>query len=305
MKFEIKNVSKSFGDKKVLEDLNFHCESGQAIALLGKNGAGKTTLFRCILDIYKEDNGEFLLDGENLRKKKIKIGYLPEERGLYLKRKVYDQLLYFAKLKGLNKNTADKMIDLLLERLDITIYKNEVLDNLSKGNKQKVQLAVSVIDNPDIVIFDEPFSGLDPVSSMSLKNLILDFVKNGKIVIFSSHEMGYVEEFCKDIAILNNGKIETFGKLEDIKNSYPSNKVKISFKESNNLENIVTDEDLKSLCSDIKKDEDEFIFILKEENLVNELQKALFNKEYYYNRFEVIRPTLEEIFVMKVGGEDE
>ncbi len=300
MKLEVKNVSKNFGEKEVLKELNFSCESGQCVALLGKNGAGKTTLFRCLLNIYKEDSGEFLVDGKKLDISKLKIGYLPEERGLYLNRKVYDQMLYFAKLKGLNKSSADKMIDLLLEKLDITKYKNEILDNLSKGNKQKVQLAVSVLDNPDIIIFDEPFSGLDPVSSLSLKNLILDFVKMNKIVIFSSHEMGYVEEFCKDVAILNNGKIETFGKIADIKNSYSANKIKIDFTDDV-FENVSKNENIKEYCSKIYKEDESVVFVLKLEEALQSFQKCLFDNSYLYTKFEVLRPTLEEIFVMKVG----
>ncbi len=301
MDLEIKNLNKHFKDKHVLKDLNFSFKSGESMALLGRNGAGKTTLFRSMLNIIEHDSGEILLDGKPIDRKKIKIGYLPEERGLYMKRTVYEQLMYFGALKGLDKNTCNKMIDFLLEKLEVTQYKNSKLDTLSKGNQQKIQLAVSVINNPDIIIFDEPFSGLDPVSSKLLKNLISDFAKNGKLVIFSSHEMSYTEEFCENIAILHNGVIKLTGNLEEIKNSYHKKKVKVSLKNKENYDIILQDTEFLNLSVSIDKINNYLIFNLKEENNVIELQKILIEKGYFTEEFLVIKPSLEDIFIETVG----
>lgn len=305
MIFEVKNLYKNFGEKEVLKGLTFSCESGQSIALLGRNGAGKTTLFRCVLDIFKHDSGEILIDGQPIDRKKIKFGYLPEERGLYLDRTVYEQMMYFGKLKGMKKTEVDHAMDTLLEKLDATQYKHSMLDSLSKGNKQKIQLAIAVINNPDIVIFDEPFSGLDPVSSKHLKNLIEETTKNGKIVIFSSHEMSYTEDFCENIAILHNGVISTSGKLKDIKNSYGRKRIRVLFPEEHQGKVAVFLEDIRELCTDIIGKNDSYYFHLKSEENIGKLQTLLYEKKYLADEFVVVKPSLEEIFVEKVGGMDE
>ncbi len=305
MKFEVKDLYKSFGEKEVLKGLNFYCESGQSVALLGRNGAGKTTLFRCILDIFKHDKGEILIDGKPIDRKNIKVGYLPEERGLYLDRTIYEQMMYFAKLKGMNKKDANEAIDTLLEKLDATQYKNSLLDTLSKGNKQKIQLAIAVINNPDIVIFDEPFSGLDPVSSQLLKNLIEDFTDSGKIVIFSSHEMSYTEDFCKNITILNNGVIELNGKLNYIKNSYPRTNIKVLLQDETLKENVCGDADILSICEKVYIKDDYIYCLLNNEEDIHKLQLLFNDKNYLLDEFVVVKPSLEEIFVEKVGGTNE
>ncbi len=305
MLLEVKNLYKNFGDKEVLKGLNFSCEGGQSIALLGRNGAGKTTLFRTLLNIFKYSSGEILIDGKPIDYKKIKFGYLPEERGLYLDKTVYTQMMYFAKLKGITKNDAEVAIDKLLEKLDATEYKHSKLDTLSKGNKQKIQLAISVIDNPDIVIFDEPFSGLDPVSSMLLKDLIQDFTKSGKIVIFSSHEMSYTEDFCKNIAILNNGIIEITGTLKDIKNSYPRTTIKVLFQDINSNMTILKEKDFLEICNSVLEKKDYIYFELKEEQNISQLQTLLKDKNLLIDEFIVVKPSLEDIFIEKVGSKNE
>ncbi len=184
-------------------------------------------------------------------------------------------------------------------------YKHSKLDSLSKGNKQKIQLAISVINSPDIVIFDEPFSGLDPVSSRLLKTLIEDLAKEGKIIIFSSHEMSYTEDFCEKIAILHNGVIQTFGNLKDIKNSYPRTNIKVLLNNKNNYRNIIDNPNYQDLCTDISIKGDYLNFSLKSEDSVATLQTMLVESKFLVDEFVVVKPNLEEIFVEKVGGTNE
>ncbi len=301
MKLEISNLNKSFKDNHVLKDLTFSFNSGESLALLGRNGAGKTTLFRCILKIIEQDTGKILLDGNEIDRSKISIGYLPEERGLYMKKTVYEQMKYFGKLHGLSKNACDKTIDYLLEKLEATQYKNKKLDTLSKGNQQKIQLAISLISNPDVIILDEPFSGLDPVSSMILKNLIKDFANNNKLVIFSSHEMSYTEEFCQNIAILHNGVIKLTGNLDEIKESYPKNNVKVSLTNKDNYVLIKENPSFTEICTNINFDDTYITFNLVDETKVSELQKLLVTSNYFTEQFTIVKPTLEEIFIETVG----
>lgn len=305
MKLEVKELYKNFGEKEVLKGINFSCESGKSVALLGRNGAGKTTLFRCILNILNHDKGEILIDGKPIDRKKITFGYLPEERGLYLDRTVFTQMVYFGRLRGLDKQTCHKRIDNLLARLDVLEYKDAKLDSLSKGNKQKIQLAIAVINNPDIVIFDEPFSGLDPVSANLLKKLIEDFVKEDKIVIFSSHEMAYTEEFCENIAILSYGVINTFGNLNDIKNDYPRTKVKVLLNNKDGNSQILTNEKYRKLCDEMKIEKDHIIFQLKSYEHISTLQTYIAEDKILIDEFIVIKPSLEEIFVERAGAHNE
>lgn len=225
MILELKNIEKSFGEKKVLTGVSFKAEGGKAFGLLGRNGAGKTTSIRILMDVFPANSGEVLIDGQPIDYNKIDIGYLPEERGLYPKKIIIDQLTYFAELKGMNRKEAVKSIDYWLERLGMTEYRNKKLETLSKGNQQKIQLITALAHNPDIVILDEPFSGLDPVNAMLLKEVVKEQIANGKIVLFSSHQMSYIEEFCDSIAILNNGVVALHGDLHDIKRDYPRDRL--------------------------------------------------------------------------------
>ncbi len=228
MKLEVKNIFKNFSDKEVLKGISFSAESGEAFGLLGRNGAGKTTSIRILMDVFPSDSGEILIDGKPIDHSKIRIGYLPEERGLYPKKKIVDQLVYFAMLNGLSKHDALKSVDNWLNRLQMIEYKNKRLDTLSKGNQQKIQLVTALAHNPQIIILDEPFSGLDPVNAMTLKEVVKEEISRGKIVIFSSHQMNYIEEFCDKIAIINNGKIAIQGSIREIKRNYTRNRLVIS-----------------------------------------------------------------------------
>lgn len=230
MILELKNIEKSFGEKKVLTGVSFKAEGGKAFGLLGRNGAGKTTSIRILMDVFPANSGEVLIDGQPIDYNKIGIGYLPEERGLYPKKIIIDQLTYFAELKGMSRKAAVESIDYWLGRLGMAEYRNKRLDTLSKGNQQKIQLITALAHDPDIVILDEPFSGLDPVNAMLLKDVVKEQISKGKIVLFSSHQMSYIEEFCDSIAILNNGVVALHGDLHDIKRDYPRNRLVVRTK---------------------------------------------------------------------------
>lgn len=225
MILELRNIEKSFGEKKVLTGVSFKAEGGKAFGLLGRNGAGKTTSIRILMDVFPANCGEVLIDGKPINYNKVGIGYLPEERGLYPKKTIIDQLTYFAELKGMNHKAAVKAVDYWLERLGMMEYRNKRLDTLSKGNQQKIQLVTALAHDPDIVILDEPFSGLDPVNAMLLKDVVKEQIGKGKIVLFSSHQMSYIEEFCDSIAIINAGKVALHGDLHDIKRDYPRDRL--------------------------------------------------------------------------------
>ena len=227
MILELKNIEKSFGEKKVLTGVSFKAEGGKAFGLLGRNGAGKTTSIRILMDVFPANSGEVLIDGKPINYNKVGIGYLPEERGLYPKKTIIDQLTYFAELKGMSHKAAVKAVDYWLERLGMMEYRNKRLDTLSKGNQQKIQLVTALAHDPDIVILDEPFSGLDPVNAMLLKDVVKEQISKGKIVLFSSHQMSYIEEFCDSIAILNSGKVDIHGDLHEIKRDYPRDRLVI------------------------------------------------------------------------------
>ena len=199
MVLELRNIDKSFGEKEVLKGVSFTAEGGKAFGLLGRNGAGKTTSIRIIMNVFPANGGEVLLDGKPIDYNKIGLGYLPEERGLYPKKPVIDQLAYFAELKGMSAKEAVRAVDDWLDRLGMTEYRNKRLDTLSKGNQQKIQLITALAHNPHIVILDEPFSGLDPVNAMLLKDVVKEQIAKGKIVLFSSHQIIPIKKGCHPI----------------------------------------------------------------------------------------------------------
>ncbi len=289
MKLEVRGLNKSFGDKKVLEDISFEVSSGKALGLLGRNGAGKTTTIRLLMGVFDYDKGEVLIDGMAINHNKIGIGYLPEERGMYPKRKVMEQLIYFGALKGLSKKEAIKSANYWLERLEMTEYCNKKLETLSKGNQQKIQLITTVIADPQIVILDEPFSGLDPVNAMLLKDVVKELVEKNKIVIFSSHQMSYVEEFCENIAILNKGKIVLAGNIKQIKKSYDRSKIIISSPDVAVIKN-----NLKESCD---QDDEELTVHLQSPSDKADLLVRLANMNADINEVRVYEPTLNDIFV--------
>ena len=291
----LKNVSKTFTGKKVVDNISFSLEEPGVFGLLGTNGAGKTTTIRMLLGIIKKDSGEITWNGKKVDRKAVNFGYLPEERGVYPKVKIYDQLMYFAELKGMKRSEADKAINEWAKRLKVEEYMQQPAEKLSKGNQQKIQFMTAVIHNPELVVLDEPFSGLDPVNTELLKNIIIDLVKNGKYVIMSAHQMATIEEFCSDILILNKGKTVLQGNLREIKESYHANRVKI---ETN--KNI--DEYVKKLELEIENEtNNDYTIKISDENKAHELLKKLIDNEIIVNKFEIMKPTLNDIFIEKVG----
>lgn len=293
MKLELKNIKKSFGEKVVLKGISFSANNGKAFGLLGRNGAGKTTTIRILMDVFSADSGDVSIDGRKIDYKKIKIGYLPEERGLYPKKKIVDQLVYFAKLHGMKQQEAVTAVDSWLERLGMTEHRNKRLDTLSKGNQQKIQLITALAHNPDIVILDEPFSGLDPVNAMLLKDVVKEEIIKGKIVLFSSHQMNYIEEFCDSIAILNNGEIVLQGDIYEIKRNYVRDKLVVRSEQSKEIM-----EELKACCS--KKENGELLIQLKAAEEKRDMMRRL-TDAYDIDEIKVFEPSLNDIFVEYAG----
>ncbi|MBE6693077.1 MAG: ATP-binding cassette domain-containing protein [Ruminococcaceae bacterium] len=293
MTLEFNNISKSFGEKEVLKGISFKAESGKAFGLLGRNGAGKTTSLRILMNVFPADNGEVLIDGKPIDYNKVKIGYLPEERGLYPKKKIIDQLVYFAELQGMNPKDAVVSIDYWLERLEMTEYRNKRLDTLSKGNQQKIQLITALAHNPQIVILDEPFSGLDPVNAMLLKSVVQEEIEKGKIVLFSSHQMNYIEEFCHSIVILNQGKAALSGDLYQIKRNYPRNRLVISSPDAQKIKATGNYN-----CEELA--ENQIIIKLNRPEDKSEVMKNL-AEVYDIDEMKVFEPSLNDIFVEYAG----
>ena len=223
MALNVDGLVKVYGDKKVVDHLSFSVEKPGVFGLLGTNGAGKTTTIRMILGMLKKDGGTVTWNGEEFNSKKIAVGYLAEERGIYSKFTVLDQLIYFGELKGMSRKDALKSIDYWLDRLEATEYKNKKAEQLSKGNQQKIQFIAALISNPEILILDEPLSGLDPVNTDLFKEVIKEEIAKGKYIIMSSHQMNTIEEFCENLVILNKGKTVLSGNLNEIKKSYGRN----------------------------------------------------------------------------------
>ena len=296
MKLELTNIEKSFGEKEVLKGISFFAVSGEAFGLLGRNGAVKTTTIRILMDVFPAEKGNVLIDGAPINYNEIKIGYLPEERGLYPKKKIIDQLVYFAALHGMKSKEAVKAADYWLERLDMTQYRNKRLDTLSKGNQQKIQLITALAHNPEIVILDEPFSGLDPVNAMLLKDVVKEEIAKGKIVLFSSHQMSYIEEFCSNIAIINQGEIVLKGNLHDIKHNYTRDKLILR---SDREDEILSD--LKDISS--RTETGEVLIQLDSPDRKREMMQYLTEK-YDIDELKVFEPSLNDIFVEYTGGEE-
>ena len=218
----IDNISKSFGSYRALDSVSLHVRRGSVFGLLGPNGAGKTTLIRIINHIIRPDGGTLLFDGHPMTDADVmQIGYLPEERGLYKKMRVGEQVIYLARHKGLDKDTATQRLRQWFDRLEITDWWNRRVEELSKGMQQKVQFVVTVLHNPQLLIFDEPFSGFDPVNADILKREILHLKEQGATVIFSTHNMPSAEELCDDIALIDHAQVVLSGSLADIKASHP------------------------------------------------------------------------------------
>lgn len=302
MKLEVKDIHKSFGEKEVLHGVSFQVEGGKALGLLGRNGAGKTTTIRILMDVFHANSGEILFDGRKFVPSGHRIGYLPEERGLYPKRKIIDQMIYLATLRGVKAGEAKDSAKRWLSRLEVSEYANSKLETLSKGNQQKVQLAATLVHGPEIVILDEPFSGLDPVNSQILKDVVNELIAEGTLVIFSSHQMSYVEEFCENIAVIDQGRVVLDGELKEIKREYGRNRLMLA------AENL----SLEQLKEKVEREWQNLVKVSgrKKEFLILELREGadrhaflgkLAQSDVAVDKFGGYEPSLNDIFVAKVG----
>ena len=306
MSLEVKNIVKKYGEKTVVNNLSFTMKEPGVYALLGTNGAGKTTTIRIILGMLSKDGGEINWNGKPLDVMNTNIGYLAEERGLYPKYSLMDQLLYFAKLKNVPRDEAKKRIKYWAERLEVEEYlypkqtKNKKVksmnaDQLSKGNQQKIHLMAALISEPDIIILDEPLSGLDPVNADLFKSIIREEIEKNKYLIMSSHQMPTIEEFCTDITILNRGNAVLQGNLNEIKKSY--GRVNMHLKCEGDITRHIEAFDFV----EINKSAEEYEIKVRSEAQAMQFLKKLVADNANVIKFELREPSLHEIFVEKVG----
>jgi len=295
MSLILKNVSKSFTEKKAVDNISFSLTKPGVYGLLGTNGAGKTTTIRMLLGIIKKDSGEITWKGKNVDRKHVRFGYLPEERGIYPKTKIIEQLMYFAELKGMRKDEAINSINKWAKELKVEEYLQMTAEKLSKGNQQKIQFMTAIIHNPELIVLDEPFSGLDPVNTEILKNIIINLVKNGKYIIMSAHQMATIEEFCSDILILNKGKTVLQGNLKEIKEKYPANRVEIDVKQD--IKNYIKEFELEIE----NETNNNYIIKISDEEKAHKLLNKLVTSGINVDKFEIKKPTLNDIFLEKVG----
>lgn len=295
---EVKNISKSFGDTLAVDNVSFEIPKGRIFGLLGPNGAGKTTAIRIINHILIADSGTVTINGYPVSSKtQSMIGYMPEERGLYKKMKVGEQLIYLARLKGLSHEEAQKKIRYWLDRFEAAAWFDKKVGELSKGMSQKIQFIATIAHNPDIYIFDEPFSGLDPINSEMLKEIVIELRDNGNTILFSTHRMEQVEQMCDDICLFNNGKAVLNGNLREIKQRYGKNTINIEFEG-----NDAFLDDLKDVRINNRSANYAEIRVLNNQSMQNILKKAMSQAEIY--KFERVEPSLTEIFISTVGEDN-
>lgn len=293
---ELRNVTKRFDEFVAVRDLSLEVRQGTIFGLLGPNGAGKTTSIRMIVNITAPDEGDVLVMGKRVSPElQPHIGYLPEERGLYKKMKVGEQLVFFANLKGLNSTEAAKRVDQWLARLELSEWKNKKPTDLSKGMQQKIQFIVTVIHDPEVLILDEPFSGLDPVSVNLLKSVILDLKQRGKTIIFSTHQMEQVEQMCDDLCLINHGTQVLSGSLREVKRRYGKNTVILDYEGAESF-----------LGDDLVKRHNRFAnyseILLNDGADAQEVLRRALAAGARVNRFELVEPSLNEIFIEVITG---
>ena len=299
MKLEVRDIRKSFGDREILHGVSFEVVSGRAMGFLGRNGAGKSTTIRCLMDVFRQDAGEFYLDGKPFKVTENRVGYLPEERGMYQKNKILDQLVYFARLRGASKADATRSANEWIDFFELGEYKNKPLETLSKGNQQKIQIAQAFLNDPDILILDEPFSGLDPLNSQIFKDAIADVVAKGRLVIFSSHQMNYVEEVCDDVTLIHEGDILLSGDLKALKRQMGQNKLALSV---DGVTNSQVGEAVRAQFPQITLEHIEDMLVLDTHHAVTQQDILRFIAAQGWNvaRFGMYEPSLNDIFVAKV-----
>ncbi len=295
---QVKNLNKLFGKTQAVDNVSFDVYKGRIFGLLGPNGAGKTTTIRMINHIIPLDSGEITINGLTVGPKTQKmIGYMPEERGLYKKMKVGEQLMYLAQLKGLKKPDAKKKIVYWLKRFDAYDWHSKVVGELSKGMSQKIQFIATIVHDPDIYIFDEPFSGLDPINSELLKEIIIELRQNGKTILFSTHRMEQVEQMFDDICLFNNGKVVITGNLRNIKKEFGKNTVLIEFEGDPGFLDELEDVRINNRSTNFAE-----IRILNGLSHQQILKKAMEKSEIH--KFQLVEPSLNEIFISTVGEDN-
>lgn len=295
MSLVVENLTKRFGEKTAVDHLSFSMETPGVFGLLGTNGAGKTTTIRTILGIMEADEGKAQWNGRKINRETLAFGYLPEERGIYMKTKVLEQLIYFGMLRGMKREAAKKAALGYMERLGVMEYRNMPAEKLSKGNQQKVQLISAIIHNPRLVFLDEPFSGLDPVNGKMLRDLVSELVEEGKYIILSTHQMETVEEYCKNLLILNRGRTILQGNLKEIKSAFGHTNLCVSVNAE--VEEIAREEGLDVF--EVRAAETEYK--INGDEMSHRFLKRMLDAGIYPNKFEIREPSLQEIFVRKAG----
>ncbi len=296
---EVKNLSKSFGELKAVDDASFIVPEGSIFGLLGRNGAGKTTTIRMMMNIHMPDSGEINFRGIKAGPEfNSKVGYLPEERGLYKKMKVLDTLLFFAEIKGKKGKQITKLAKEYLKRFDLSDRMNSKIEDLSKGNQQKVQFISTLLHDPEVLILDELFSGLDPINTNLMKNIILELKAKGKIILFSTHVMEFAERMCDHIAIIDHGKIKLNGSISEIKAE--RSKLNISL----NYEGDLSFLQHHSIVESISDYGNSVGIRVREEKDIQTLLKLLVDNKVIVKKFDANDISLEEIFIDLVGKED-
>jgi len=290
---EVSHVVKSFVDKIAVDDLSFSVAQGEMFGLIGPNGAGKTTTIRMMMDILKPDSGEVTILGEKLNETtRNKLGYLPEERGLYKKLKVMDSIVYLASLKGMDRRSAAGKANELLDQTGMLANKNKKIEELSRGMGQIIQFIVTVIHDPQLLVLDEPFAGLDPVNTELLKGMLADLRKQGKAIILSTHQMNQVEELCDRILMINNGQNVLYGDLGEIKARYRGNSLLLDVEGELGEIPGVTGKRVHKGYTEL---------ILDGKAIPQQVLTQLMSRGMVINRFEVATPSLNEIFLKEVG----
>ncbi|EHJ08365.1 ABC transporter ATP-binding protein [Staphylococcus simiae] len=299
MVLKVDHVTKRFGSNTAVDDISLELEQGNMLGFLGRNGAGKTTTFRMILGLSEPTEGAITYNNKKIDKTMYNnIGYLPEERGLHAKMTVEDELKYLATLKGMSKQAINKQMDYWLERFDITENRKKKIDSLSKGNQQKIQLLASMLHQPELLILDEPFSGLDPVNVELLKAAVKDLNDWGSTIIYSSHRMEHVEELCDDVCILNKGQLVVSGNINDVRASHGNKKVIIeadhTLPELTMIEGII----------DIEHNKRGMTIVIEQEDVAKDIYQVI-TQHGFVKRFQVQEPSLHDIFIAKVGDQHE
>jgi len=295
---DVQQLKKYFATQKAVDDISFSVSPGSIFGLLGPNGAGKTTLLRMLTGIIYPDAGTIMFDGKKFDPLKDieRIGYMPEERGLYKKMKIGEQALYLAQLKGLNKSNATKLIKEWFIKLEMESWWNKKVEDLSKGMSQKLQFVITVLHNPQLVILDEPFSGLDPVNSNLIKDEIFRLAKNGATVIFSTHRMEQVEEICNQIILVNKGKKILDGTVKEVKQQFKENLFRISF----DAMPLNTNNDAFTIVR--QNDDYSLVVKINEGYAPNDILKYFLHSNANIYSFNEILPSLNDIFIRLVEG---